>query len=181
MRQVLAGALQDNGRARVAGTPTFGKGLIQTIVELSDGSGVAVTVARYQTPAGTDINKARSVGPLENTAAGLGIRQYDEGTGAGACKLQSSTSVRQTRLSPLTRSVPRGRWASSRTWRWRPRRCRPQTARASAATSRPQMRPPCLGRRALRLPWWRAQRRTRRRRRPRQAEDALSGLGLGYA
>lgn len=59
-RQVLAGALQDNGRARVAGTPTFGKGLIQTIVELSDGSGVAVTVARYQTPAGTDINKARS-------------------------------------------------------------------------------------------------------------------------
>ena len=58
-RQVLAGALQDNGRARVAGTPTFGKGLIQTIVELSDGSGVAVTVARYQTPAGTDINKVR--------------------------------------------------------------------------------------------------------------------------
>jgi hypothetical protein len=58
-RQVLAGALQDNGRARVAGGRTFGKGLIQSIVELSDGSGVAVTVARYQTPAGTDINKAR--------------------------------------------------------------------------------------------------------------------------
>lgn len=59
--QVLAGALQDNGRARVVGAPTFGKGLIQTIVELSDGSGVAVTVARYQTPAGTDINKARAL------------------------------------------------------------------------------------------------------------------------
>jgi len=58
-RQVLAGALQDNGRAHVAGGRTFGKGLIQSIVELSDGSGVAVTVARYQTPAGTDINKAR--------------------------------------------------------------------------------------------------------------------------
>ncbi len=39
------------------GETTFGKGLIQTIVELSDGSGVAVTVARYQTPDGTDINK----------------------------------------------------------------------------------------------------------------------------
>ena len=57
--QVLAGALKDNGRARIVGERTFGKGLIQTIVELSDGSGVAVTVARYQTPAGTDINKVR--------------------------------------------------------------------------------------------------------------------------
>jgi hypothetical protein len=55
---VLAGALKDNGRATVAGERTFGKGLIQTVVELSDGSGVAITVARYQTPAGTDINKA---------------------------------------------------------------------------------------------------------------------------
>ena len=55
--QVLAGALQDNGRATIAGEGTFGKGLIQTIVELSDGSAVSVTVSRYQTPAGTDINK----------------------------------------------------------------------------------------------------------------------------
>ena len=55
--KVLAGALKDNGRARIVGERTFGKGLIQTIVELTDGSGVAVTVARYQTPAGTDINK----------------------------------------------------------------------------------------------------------------------------
>ena len=55
--QVMAGALQDNKRATIAGETTFGKGLIQTIVELSDGSAVSVTVARYQTPAGTDINK----------------------------------------------------------------------------------------------------------------------------
>jgi len=55
--QVLAGALKDNGRATIVGEPTFGKGLIQTVVDLSDGSGVAVTVARYQTPAGVDINK----------------------------------------------------------------------------------------------------------------------------
>lgn len=55
--QVLAGALKDNARARIAGENTFGKGLIQTVVDLSDGSGVAITVAKYQTPAGTDINK----------------------------------------------------------------------------------------------------------------------------
>ena len=62
--QVLAGALKDNGRARIVGERTFGKGLIQTIVELTDGSGVAVTVARYQTPAGTDINKVCSLQQL---------------------------------------------------------------------------------------------------------------------
>ncbi len=55
--QVLAGALKDNKRATIAGETTFGKGLIQTAVELSDGSGLAITVARYQTPSGEDINK----------------------------------------------------------------------------------------------------------------------------
>jgi carboxyl-terminal processing protease len=55
--EVLAGALKDSGRAVLAGEPTFGKGLIQTVIELSDGSAVAVTVAKYQTPAGVDINK----------------------------------------------------------------------------------------------------------------------------
>ena len=55
--EVLAGALHDNGRATVFGERTFGKGLIQTVVPLSDGSAVAVTVARYQTPSGEDINK----------------------------------------------------------------------------------------------------------------------------
>ena len=55
--EVLAGALKDNKRAVLAGENTFGKGLIQTLVQLSDGSAVAVTVAKYQTPAGVDINK----------------------------------------------------------------------------------------------------------------------------
>ena len=46
--QVLAGALQDNRRAVIVGETTFGKGLIQTIVELSDGSAVVITAARYR-------------------------------------------------------------------------------------------------------------------------------------
>ena len=53
--EILAGALQDNERSRLAGGKTFGKGLIQTLIPLGDGSGLAVTVAHYLTPAGRDI------------------------------------------------------------------------------------------------------------------------------
>jgi C-terminal peptidase prc len=55
--EILAGALKDNKRALVYGEPTYGKGKIQSVFELSDGSGLAVTVARYETPAHTDIDK----------------------------------------------------------------------------------------------------------------------------
>jgi carboxyl-terminal processing protease len=48
--EIVAGALQDNGRAVIMGTQTFGKGSVQTIVELGDGSGLKLTVARYYTP-----------------------------------------------------------------------------------------------------------------------------------
>lgn len=55
--EILAGALQDNGRAQLVGEKTFGKGLIQSLFDLSDGSGLAVTVAKYETPLHRDIHK----------------------------------------------------------------------------------------------------------------------------
>ncbi|PSR16636.1 peptidase S41 [filamentous cyanobacterium CCP3] len=55
--EILSGALKDNDRALLVGTRTFGKGLVQSVRSLGDGSGVAITVAKYLTPAGTDINK----------------------------------------------------------------------------------------------------------------------------
>ncbi|KAM0002731.1 putative processing peptidase [Helianthus debilis subsp. tardiflorus] len=55
--EILAGALKDNKRAVLLGEPTFGKGKIQSVFEMSDGSGLAVTVARYETPDHIDINK----------------------------------------------------------------------------------------------------------------------------
>lgn len=55
--EILSGALQDNHRAVLVGTKTFGKGLVQQVHPLSDGSGMAVTIAHYQTPSGRDINK----------------------------------------------------------------------------------------------------------------------------
>jgi carboxyl-terminal processing protease len=55
--EILAGALQDNQRAVLIGEQTFGKGLIQSLFELPDGSGIAITVAKYETPKHKDINK----------------------------------------------------------------------------------------------------------------------------
>jgi carboxyl-terminal processing protease len=55
--EILAGALKDNRRAVVMGDKTFGKALVQSVHSLSDGSGLAVTIAHYYTPNGTDISK----------------------------------------------------------------------------------------------------------------------------
>lgn len=55
--EIFSGALRDNGRAEIVGTTTFGKGLVQAINKLGDGSGVNVTIAKYLTPNKTDINK----------------------------------------------------------------------------------------------------------------------------
>lgn len=55
--EILAGALQDNDRATLVGERTFGKGLIQSLFSLSDGSGLAVTIAKYETPDHRDINR----------------------------------------------------------------------------------------------------------------------------
>lgn len=55
--EILAGALQDNKRATIVGTDTFGKALVQSLHPLNDGSGIAVTIAHYYTPNGTDISQ----------------------------------------------------------------------------------------------------------------------------
>lgn len=53
--EIVAGALQDNKRALILGTRTFGKGSVQTILPLSDGTALRLTTARYYTPSGRSI------------------------------------------------------------------------------------------------------------------------------
>ncbi|MHC5823858.1 MAG: S41 family peptidase, partial [Nostoc sp.] len=54
--EILSGALQDDNRARLVGTRTFGKGLVQSVEPLGDGSALKLTIAKYYTPKGRDIN-----------------------------------------------------------------------------------------------------------------------------
>lgn len=56
--EIVAGALQDNGRARIVGEPTYGKGSVQEVEEFSDGSALRVTVGKWYTPKGGSINDA---------------------------------------------------------------------------------------------------------------------------
>ena len=55
--EILAGALKDLGKAKIVGTKTYGKGVIQQILKISDGSGLKITIEEYQTPNRKKINK----------------------------------------------------------------------------------------------------------------------------
>jgi carboxyl-terminal processing protease len=60
--EIVAGAIQDHGRGILLGMPTFGKGSVQTIFSLKDGSGLRLTTARYFTPNGRSI-QAKGIAP----------------------------------------------------------------------------------------------------------------------
>jgi carboxyl-terminal processing protease len=76
--EILSGALRDNGRAKLVGQKSFGKGLVQAINRLEDSSGINVTIARYLTPNDTDINK---VGIIPDFDVNLKEEDYKVGKG----------------------------------------------------------------------------------------------------
>ena len=63
--EIVSGAIKDNKRGKLVGKKTFGKGLVQSMRTLVDGSGLTVTVAKYLTPNGTDINKSGIMPDIE--------------------------------------------------------------------------------------------------------------------
>ena len=82
--EIVAGALQDHKRAVIMGTQTFGKGSVQTILPLGNGTAIKLTTARYFTPSGRSI-QAKGIVPdivvedpsLPSDDQGLGIREAD--------------------------------------------------------------------------------------------------------
>ena len=77
--EIVAGALQDHGRAVIMGEKTFGKGSVQTILPLGNGSALKLTTARYYTPSGTSI-QARGIVP-DITLDHVRVSQIDIGQG----------------------------------------------------------------------------------------------------
>jgi len=68
--EIVAGCLQDHDRAVIVGTPSYGKGLVESVFPLSDGTGLALTTAFYYTPSGRSIQKPLSSGQLSAPDAG---------------------------------------------------------------------------------------------------------------
>ncbi|HTT69643.1 MAG TPA: S41 family peptidase [Anaeromyxobacteraceae bacterium] len=78
--EILAGALQDHGRAVIMGTQTFGKGSVQSVIDLEDGSGLKLTVARYYTPKHRSIQEL-GITPDVVVAEAPPAARVDEGPG----------------------------------------------------------------------------------------------------
>ena len=95
--EILAGALQDNGRAKIVGMRTYGKGSVQTVMPLSNGRAIKLTTSRYFTPSGASIQDhgiAPDVeitgDPTQDLLAGIASHQ----TNTGAAMLQSDSQLR---------------------------------------------------------------------------------------
>jgi carboxyl-terminal processing protease len=67
--EILSGALQDHDRAEIVGEPTYGKGLVQSVMPLSGGAGLAITTAFYYTPSGRTIQRPLRDSALSETFA----------------------------------------------------------------------------------------------------------------
>jgi carboxyl-terminal processing protease len=97
--EIVAGALQDNGRATIVGSKTFGKGSVQTVMPLSNGRAIKLTTSRYFTPSGDSIH-GKGITPdiLLEKGTGLedvlaGVREHN--TEAGAALLQGDAQLRR--------------------------------------------------------------------------------------
>jgi carboxyl-terminal processing protease len=104
--EIMAGALKDNKRATIIGSSTFGKALVQSVHGLKDGSGMAVTVAHYYTPNGTDIGH-RGVAPDIRVEGEYGRTFGENGEDVASSSdtaYQSAVSFFQTRPSTVSRT-----------------------------------------------------------------------------
>ena len=90
--EIFAGAIQDNDRGLVVGRRTFGKGLVQNQLPLSDGSAVRLTIARYHTPSGRCIQKDYAMGDDESYNMDI-LNRYNRGEFFNADSIKQHTDL----------------------------------------------------------------------------------------
>jgi carboxyl-terminal processing protease len=105
--EILAGALKDNGRARLLGARTYGKGSVQSVIPLSDGRALKITTSRYATPSGTLIQE-RGIDPdLALTASAPRFEEpnLDANVKAAVQELRQMHDLRRRNALPETRTA----------------------------------------------------------------------------
>lgn len=113
--EIVAGALQDHGRAKILGTQTFGKGSVQTILPLTSNTAIKLTTARYFTPKGQSI-QAKGISPdfwVEETADGavvdrLRVREADLNRHLSGSQEQAKTKNGQEKKPAQSNGAPSG-------------------------------------------------------------------------
>jgi len=107
--EILSGALQENNRAVLVGQKTFGKGLVQSVRGLSDGSGMTVTIAKYLTPQNHDIHQRGIVPDVPvkmSDAEAERLKLEDLGTRRDSqYRVAESTLVKQLRTASVLRQT----------------------------------------------------------------------------
>jgi carboxyl-terminal processing protease len=102
--EITSGAIQDDGAGTIIGTKTFGKGVVQNIYPLPDGSAIKITIARYLTPHNRDINHLGITPDIvfaENNHASYGVPSKD-------AQLQRALDFLNDRLAHLNGATPTG-------------------------------------------------------------------------
>ncbi len=104
--EILSGALQDHDRAVIVGEPSYGKGLVQSVIPLSGGTGLAITTAFYYTPSGRSIQRPLKDSALSDTfndtpAAKPAFKTDDGRTVLGGGGIQPDIVVRPVALTRL--------------------------------------------------------------------------------
>jgi carboxyl-terminal processing protease len=104
--EIVAGSLQDHDRATIIGVPSFGKGLVESVYPLSEGTAMALTTAFYYTPSGRSIQKPLRGGQLQGAAASRteGPQEFRTASGRpvkGGGGIQPDQLVEQEQLARL--------------------------------------------------------------------------------